>query len=281
MAGHADVEVAVGREDHAVDAAALEVLARGGVGELDAGRAVGRTAGVKAGDGAVDVGLAITRCRRQDQAAVARVDDNRHAVLAAKRVGQHPHRRLDQWELVLRLHRPGHVEQEHQIARGRFRSRQRAALQPDQRQVVGRIPRARRQLGRHREWLACRCLAVVEPEVVDQLLDADGIERREVAVGEEPAHVGIRRRVHVDGERGQRVRGHSAKRVLGDRRVAFTGSSRAGPAREVAANTVCGAASYPAGDPTDHASRLAGRVTASGRSGHGNRLGQGRHFDRR
>ena len=49
LAGDADVEVAVGAEDHAVDAALDEVLAGDLVGELDARAAVGRAAGLRAG----------------------------------------------------------------------------------------------------------------------------------------------------------------------------------------------------------------------------------------
>ena len=54
LAGGADVEVAVGREDHAIDAAADEVLARDLVGEADALAAVGRSAGFELRDRAID-----------------------------------------------------------------------------------------------------------------------------------------------------------------------------------------------------------------------------------
>ena len=47
LVGDADVEIAVGGEDHAVDAALDEMLRRDLVGQLDALRAVGRAAGLR------------------------------------------------------------------------------------------------------------------------------------------------------------------------------------------------------------------------------------------
>src|SRR4029453_19587380 len=50
LAGHADVEVAVGGQDHAVHAAADELLAGKAVGQRDAGPAVGAAAPITATD---------------------------------------------------------------------------------------------------------------------------------------------------------------------------------------------------------------------------------------
>ena len=57
---------------------------------------------------------------------------------------------------------------------------------------------------------------IVVGEVVDQLLDADGVLRRELAVGQELSDVAVRGRVHVDGEGRKRVLDGTAEGVLGD-----------------------------------------------------------------
>ena len=55
--GDADVEIAVGGKDDAVGAVLDEVLGGHVVGELDAGAAVGRAAGLQLIDGRHDLGL--------------------------------------------------------------------------------------------------------------------------------------------------------------------------------------------------------------------------------
>jgi hypothetical protein len=61
-----------------------------------------------------------------------------------------------------------------------------------------------------RRWL------VSVGEVVDQLLDAHGVFRRELAVLQEAAHVRIGRGVHVHGERRPRILRDEDERVVTD-----------------------------------------------------------------
>ena len=93
---HADVEVAVGGEDHAIDAALEELLARGLIREANARAAVGRAARLQLGDRPVDRFFLVAGGRRQHQAAGARIDDDRHAIARIERVGEHPHAALHQ-----------------------------------------------------------------------------------------------------------------------------------------------------------------------------------------
>ena len=58
--------------------------------------------------------------------------------------------------------------------------------------------------------LPSRGSRVVVGEVVDQLLDADRVLRRRLALIQEAANVGVRRGVDVGGERGQRLRATSS-----------------------------------------------------------------------
>ena len=73
-----------------------------------------------------------------------------------------------------------------------------------------------RPLGGHRERLARRRRRVVVAEVVDQLLDPDGVRRRQLSLVQEAPDVGVRGRVHVDREGGQRILGGAMKAVLVD-----------------------------------------------------------------
>ena len=84
----ADVEVAVGGQDHAVDAALDEVRLGRLVGELDARAAVGRAAGAQPIEGREDP-FAFARGRRgQDEALRAGVDDDGDAVLGRRARGR-------------------------------------------------------------------------------------------------------------------------------------------------------------------------------------------------
>ena len=87
--------------------------------------------------------------------------------------------RADQRQLVGRVHRARHVDQEDQIASGLVLDRDVAALQPDQRQLVLGIPWAFGQLGRDRERRVARRLRIRETEVVDQLFDPNRARRRQ------------------------------------------------------------------------------------------------------
>ncbi len=78
------------------------------------------------------------------------------------------------------------------------------------------VPRRRGELGRHRERLGPRGLRVVVAEIVDHLLDADGVLGRQMPLGHEPPHVGIGRGVDVDREGGERAPGRRLPGVVVD-----------------------------------------------------------------
>src|SRR5262245_9092368 len=81
--------------------------------------------------------------------------------------------------------------------------------------VPGRLGQLRRDGERH---VALR-LRVTEAEVVDHLLDADRIRRRQTSLVEEATDVGIRRSVDVDRKRRQRLVGDSTEGVFGNRGI--------------------------------------------------------------
>ncbi len=156
------------------------------------------------------------RRRREDETARSRVHHDRDAIGWRQRVDQHPHGRLDERQPVGRRHRPGDVEKEHEIPGRRPSSLHPPGLKADERKPMPRVPRTRRHFGRDRERRVVRRVRVFETEVVDQFLDADGVGRRQLAARKETPHVGVRRGVDVDRERGQRIVGHAPKAVLFD-----------------------------------------------------------------
>ena len=94
LAGHADVEVAVGGQDDAVRALLDEVLDRGVIGELEPRAAVGRAAGLEALERREDLGLLVAGRGGEHQARRPRVDDDRHTVVLAELLDQPLQRRL-------------------------------------------------------------------------------------------------------------------------------------------------------------------------------------------
>ena len=147
---------------------------------------------------------------QQGYAGGAGVDGDCDMVLRPQLRGQQRERALEQRQLGRRLHRSRHVDQQHQVARGQRGRRDRRRAQPDAHELALRGPRTPADLDRQREGLARRRHRIAVVEVVDQLLDAHGVGRRQPAFAQEPADIGVRRRVDVDGEGGERRRGHRA-----------------------------------------------------------------------
>ena len=160
--------------------------------------------------------------RRQRNAARARIDDDREPVVVAQRVDEHPQRGLDQRQPFGRRHRSGDVDQQHDVAAGdvaavdglRAQRRSSTSLcagahgQSPTSVVIetGRPPRGS---------------GYGEPEVVDELFDAHGVGRRQLAVRKEAPHVRVRRGVHIGGKRRQGLGCRALEAIRLDARVGF------------------------------------------------------------
>ena len=179
VVGNADVEVAVGGEDDAVDALGDEVLAGLRVGEGDAGPAVGRPAGLEVVDRTEDRLLVGAGGRRQHQARGAGVGDHRDPVAGVHVLDQQAQASAQQRQLVGRTHRARDIDQEHEVARPDLGDRYDLALHADLHELVRGVPWTRPDLGVDREGAAVGRLLVVVVEVVDQLLGAHGVDRRQ------------------------------------------------------------------------------------------------------
>ena len=211
----ADVEVAVGGEDDAVDAAGLEVLAGDGVGEADPLAAVGGAAGREPVEGGQDRRLAIAGRRFEHLAGRAGVHHDGDGVLRPELRRQQLHRGLEQGQLVGVLHRPGDVDQEYEVRGRQPGVRRLVPLDADVQEMPVRVPGAGADLGVHGEGMRCvagRRVGVVE--VVHDLLDAHRVIGRDLAPLEETADVGVGRGIDVDGEGGDRRLGHALHRVV-------------------------------------------------------------------
>ena len=223
VAGRADVEVAVGAEEDAVDVLGVEVSGGEGVGGLDAGAAMGAVAGLQPVDDTGQRGLARRvhgRGFRQHLGA-RRVGDEGDAVAGPKPIQQQAQRPLHQRQLVLGSHRSAHVHQEHEVRRGPRGALERPCLDPHAHQLASLPPRRLRHLHRDRHRMLRTRLRVRIPEVVDHLLHPHGVARRQRPLAQEAPHVGVAGRVHVEAERRKRGRRHRPKVVLDDRRVAL------------------------------------------------------------
>src|SRR5207248_2285653 len=102
---HADVEIAVGSEDDAVEAALDVVLLRYLVRQFDARSAVGRTAGLESVDGGGDGLLAMPQRGVEYESGAARVGDQGDAIVLPQLIDQQFERLLQQRQAILDHHR--------------------------------------------------------------------------------------------------------------------------------------------------------------------------------
>ncbi len=212
--GDTDIEVAVGHQHDPVDSILVEVLLGQIVGQRQPGAARGRAAGMKRLDRAAHRQFLIACRRRQHGAGRAGIDHHRNAVLRPQPVDQHVQRLAHQRQLVGRLHRARHVDQENEVRRWLVARRDVVALKPDMDDFLARRPGR----GRHRDVRLERLvrrgrtlIAVVE--IVEQLLHTHRVARRQRAVSEEAAHIGVGGGIDVDGEGRDRLLADALHRI--------------------------------------------------------------------
>jgi hypothetical protein len=195
----ADIEVAIGRQNHAVDAAVRPLLAGQVVGQLNAGAPIGRATGRECVERRRDSGLLIARRRFEHGARSAGVHGDGDAIDGTELVDQQLERSLQEVDLVGALHRARHVHEKHQVRGRQVGRRALEPLQADVEQLSTGVPWARRELGvdRERAVLILRCgIGVVE--VVDELLGANRVRIRQHTLIEQAADVGVGGRIDVD-----------------------------------------------------------------------------------
>ena len=103
-AGRADIEITIGRQQHAVDTALDERLLRQRVGETDARRTIGGSACAERIQRSNDPALLRTRHRFEHDTRGASVNNDGNTVLRAQLARQQLQRGFQQPDLVVRSH---------------------------------------------------------------------------------------------------------------------------------------------------------------------------------
>ncbi len=215
----ADIEIAVGRQQDAVDALFDIRLLRHLVRQLDAGRPGGGAARRQLIDRGADFRLFAAGGRLQHDARAAGVSHQRYLVLRPQLIDQQLEAGFQQRQLVRHFHRAGYIDQEHQIGRRQHRLVDIAGLDTDAQQPGIRIPRRRRDFGGHaeRHQLAIGAAlrqSVLVGEIIDQLLHPHRIGRRQPPFVQEPPHIGVGTGIDIDAERRHRLLGRQLHRML-------------------------------------------------------------------
>ena len=219
--GDADVEVAVGGQQDAVDAAVDVALARHPVGQLDAAGAGGAAAGLQRVDGVRDARALGAGRGLEHHPGAAGIGHQRDPVLRAQPIHHQLQGRFQQRQLVRRVHRTRDIHQKHQIDRRQRLGREILALERDPQQQVAGVPRAGGEFGVDRKGLRAGGARIVVREVVDHFLDPHRVLRRQLAGGQHAADVGVAAGIDVDAEGGHRIGGGQAHRIVVEMLVAL------------------------------------------------------------
>ncbi len=211
-----DIEIAVGRQDHPVDAGLVDVFAGKLISLTDA-LAARRAA---AGRQVVERGLYLSGLggfrRFKHGSRTARVGDDGDQIVGPEIGNQHLEGLAQQRQLVRIVHRPGGVDQEHQIGFRRLRTLDLIALDPDPHQAGFRIPGRGHDGNIRLERLApVRGHRIIVVEVVHHLLGPDRILGRQDAPVQRTADEGISSGVDIGGEGRHRIIGDPFHRVVG------------------------------------------------------------------
>ena len=218
-----DIEIAVGGEDHTVDAALDEALAGLGVRQGDPGRAVGRAAGLEAVDGSEDLRLLVSGRGFEHDTGRARIGHEAQTVITIETPGQKAQRLLEQGQLVRRLHRARHIHQEHQVGRREIGLGHVPGADTDTQQSGGRVPRARADLGGGAEGhVPALRQRIGIAEVVDELFDPHRIGLRQAPLDQDAADVGIGTGIDVDAEGRHRLLQGALEGVVVEMGIALT-----------------------------------------------------------
>jgi hypothetical protein len=149
------------------------------------------------------------------------VDDECDAILRTQLVDEQAERGLEKRQLVLGHHRSGDVDEKHEVVGRQLLDVDGSAAESDAHEPVCRVPGRDGDLRTDRHGVFAAWRRKLVREVVDELLDADGVARWSLTTREETAHVAVGCAIDVDGERRPGCRRRREKRVLVDGVVAF------------------------------------------------------------
>ena len=135
-------------------------------------------------------------------------------VVGPQLVHEQAQRLLHQGQLVRLVHRARHIEQKDQVRGRTLRIADLTALETDPHEAVFGRPRGRGHLEVRGEGHVARRRRVAVGEIVHEFLDPHGIGRRPLPLGQEAPDIGVRCRVHVHREGGERLIRHTQVGVV-------------------------------------------------------------------
>ena len=131
---------------HAIDAALDERFMGELIGPFNPCRAIGRSAGFQAIDGFANLVLLISGGGLEHRTRASRVHHHGHAIPRGELIREQSESVLQQRQLHGRLHRAGHIDQEHQVRGRAFVRFHLEALDADAQEPRFAIPWRRRKL---------------------------------------------------------------------------------------------------------------------------------------
>ena len=229
-ARQAHVEIAIGGQNDPADLVFFRHSCRHGIGLFQPALSIGRPTRPKVRNGLQD-GLAVgCRGRFQHQPGRPGIGDNRHLIIRAQVIQHEPEGLLQQRQFRRFVHRPGGVDQEHQVQRVAVGDGGHLPLNADADQLGVRVPGG----GHHADSGLERRITIRGGigvgEIVDHLLDPHRIWRGQLARVQRLADDRIGCGIDVDGKGRHRLFGGDVQRV--DRcggkgfRVGFGGNAR-------------------------------------------------------
>src|SRR5712692_4559465 len=224
VAGHSDVEVAVGGEDDAIVPVSCEILLGGFVGQLDSCAPSGRAAGLELVECGQDRLLVGSGGLWQHDSGCTGVNDDGHRIFGTELLDQQSKCRLEKRQTLGRHHRSRDVEQKDEIVGRELPLVDRLSLDADAQQAVIRVPWASGHFAGHAERPPVAGLRIAVREVIDHLFDADGFGRRKHVGVQKSTDVGVRGAVDIDRESGGLLILRVDESVLGD--LCVFGSAR-------------------------------------------------------
>ncbi len=211
---HADIEIAVGREDDAVDRTRLETGLRQAVGRVQAVGAGRATAGPKFFDGAHDLAFPTAGRGLQHHARLAGIGDDGDPILRPHLLDQETKRALEERQLVGARHRAGGVDEKDEIGRQPLGGLDLVALDADAQKLAALVPGR----GEQSEIDGERIVRALRPgigvvEIIDHLLDSHRIDGRQHALLQETPDIGVGCGVDVDRQGRDRIFAHQLHRI--------------------------------------------------------------------
>ncbi len=186
---------------------------------MNARAPIGRAPTPQLVEGRPNPHLPVAPGRRQSHSGRPGIDHHGDTVLRAQLFRKESQGLLHEGQLIRGIHRARYVNQKNEVGGGTVPQAHLFALDANAREVVLRFPGTGGHFQVGGKGGVIRRSPVVVAEIIDKLLHPHGILRRPLSIPQKTAHVGVRRRIHVDGEGGEGRLGDRVEAILYNGRV--------------------------------------------------------------